>query len=360
MTKTIIEKARRAYDRSAWAEVIRILEPMVVHNRDSFNFYRLLGLSCLRAGDLSGAGTYLRRAAHLSPGNEEIDLALAAIELRRRDMPAAVEAYLEILEDHPGSHLAKQALDFLRRKGDEESLNDLVDSGGIEIFYPGKPRRAVFIPVLIALLSLGLIFLSVLGIRYAFRPKEPRMDIQAIQLSGMELEEPIQGGGNPSYILTEKEAIEGFERCKKLFQDYRDNAAIIEANRLLMSNVSEYIKEKARQLKSLAQMPTFKNLKDIPSFRDVMDEPALHDGCAVIWKGRVANLLSADEVSRFDFLVGYHERKTLEGIIPAFWKEPLEHLEDNPVELLAWVRYRSGGTSLEVITPHDLSYEGRY
>jgi hypothetical protein len=33
MAKTVYERAYKAYARSSWLEVIRLLEPMVVHNR---------------------------------------------------------------------------------------------------------------------------------------------------------------------------------------------------------------------------------------------------------------------------------------------------------------------------------------
>ncbi|MBL8967316.1 MAG: tetratricopeptide repeat protein, partial [Spirochaetaceae bacterium] len=276
---------------------------------------------------MGGAHTYLKRAEQLDPKRLGVKLALAALHLRRGDSEKAVALYLAVLEERPRDALARRGLAFLRQGGLEERVPDLVDSGRIARFYPRAPGLP---PWAAAALTLVLLAVAAAAIYPAARAlyakadaaRAPRPEIAAIALGEAERKGLVGSGGSYRYILTEAEALASFERAKTAFQQYRDNAALVEINRLLGSNVGPGVKDKARALKAYVQAPDWRTLRDAPSYADVLRDPGLYEGCAVAWKGRAANVLPGAAGTLFDFLVGYDTKRRLEGIVPALIADP--------------------------------------
>jgi hypothetical protein len=161
--------------------------------------------------------------------------------------------------------------------------------------------------------------------------------------------------GEYRYVLTKKEIMNTFSSAKEYFNRYRDNLAQREINRLLYSNASEMVKEKARLLMDHLKAPTFTSLKTSFSYNEVMEDPHLYRNCYVIWKGRVSNINIGTDVITFDFLVGYHEEKVLQGIIPVklhFGADieptfPLEILGQIKVDDRMWLK----GISIHKLAP---------
>jgi hypothetical protein len=189
-----------------------------------------------------------------------------------------------------------------------------------------------------------------------------RPEVQAVLLSGAETSSPVVTGGSYRYVLTEKQALESFERAKDRFQEYRDNAALVEINRLQNSNANEGIKSKARSLKAFVGKPDFRTVKDAPSLAEVGREPWLYDGCSVIWKGMATNVrretrsgkaASGHDSVAFDFLVGYQDKKKLEGIARAVIDDA-EVPVDRALELLAVIRAEGEGYMMDCQAVHEL------
>jgi tetratricopeptide (TPR) repeat protein len=363
MARTALDRAQRLFAAGRRAEVIALLEPQVPVYRDSPRFYYLLGASCLWANDLGGAYTYLMRAAQLSPGDPDIGLALAALDVRRGETEKAVVAYLRTLELRPGDRLATKALALLRREGSAERLAELTRSGRIASIYPGARRGSrlavrLGLAAAVAALIATIAFLAGPSIIEAVsglaRPIGPRPEVAAVELDDEVLASPVTSGGSFRYVLTEKEALAGFERAKARFQEYRDNAALLEINRLLGSNASPALKDKARALKGFVGIPDFRTVRDAPPYAAAAAEPELYDGCAVVWKGMAANVAGEGGMVRFDFLVGYHEKKRLEGIVPASATGAAIPL-DRPLEILAIIRAEQGRRfRLECVAIHEM------
>lgn len=363
MSSSTLDRAGRLARRGRYAELISLLEPQVPIYRDSHRFYYLLGLACLRTGDGGGASAYLRRAEQLDPEHLDTLLGLAALDLKRGETAKAIEVYLHVLESRPKDRLAASALRFIREKGSEERIPQLVDEGKFERFYPKPagipPIAIVAIAIGCTVLALYLLFPIARGLYISAKEAQsPRPAVAAVILSDRDRAEPVVSGGSYRYILTEKAALDSFEKAKAFFQSYRDNAALIELNRLLGSNASPSIKEKARTLKGFVSAPDFRTVKDVPGYAELSRDPSLYEGCAVLWKGRAANVESdpAGAVS-FDFLVGYTDKKSLEGIVPVDFNG--NHVNvggDRPLELLAIVRSQGGtGLRLEGVAIHELS-----
>jgi len=364
MSRTALDRAERLFRAGRFAELVSLLEPQVPVYRESQRFYYLLGSSCLRSGDSGGALTYLKRAEQLAPSNGDTMLALAAISVRKGETEKAIEYYLRILEDRPGERRAAAGLAIIRKEGSPEGLARLIETGRIERLYPGRRVVPRFIlPTAIAIAAAAAIYLAwPLGagiVDAATKSRAARPEVAAVALSKTEIDSPVVTGGSFRYILTEKQAIDAFERAKDYFQDYRDNAALIEINRLLGSNASAGIKEKAKSLRAFVGKPDFRTIKDAPAYADAWRNPYLYDGCSVVWKGMAANVrpdasVGAEEGTlAFDFLVGYQDKKRLEGLIPARIAGA-DVPVDRPLEILAVIKAGGPSFSLDCAAIHEL------
>ncbi len=301
--------------------------------------------------------TYLRRADQIKPGDIDVELGLAAIHLRKRDVKSAIESYLDIIEAHPKSAMARWALDYLRKNADESSIAELVDTGRISKFYPRITRPFPTIAVSLTLLGACVLGFGVyLGLELLPQKRELRLGMEGADLSLSEREHPTSQSVNALFILTEKQITDAYDKAKALMLAYRDNAAVKELNLIKNSNASDYVKAKAEQLLALVSQPDMKSIRDAPEYPDVAKQPVLYADAYVKWKGRVANYRASAVKSEFDFLVGYHDKQTLQGIIPVSFPRDLGLDLDNPIELLARVKVSSGLPVLEGIAIHDLSY----
>ena len=251
MVKTALDRAERLFAAGRYADLIPLLEPQVPVYRESPRFYYLLGASCLRAGDAGGAFTYLKRAEQLAPENIDIELALAALYVRRGETEKAVTSYLAVLERKPGHRAARRALSILRKESSPEALAALVETGKIARLYPKSqrlPPRLIGLltgVVLCAIIASAVLFLGPTASRlYSViaAPRVARPEVAAISLDMADRAAPVTTGGSFRYLLTDSQTLAAFERAKAYFQQYRDNAALIEINRLLGSNASASIR----------------------------------------------------------------------------------------------------------------------
>lgn len=363
MARTILDRAERLFAAARHAELISLLEPQVPVYRESARFYYLLGASCLRTGDIGGAGTYLKRAESLAPLDTDVILALAALDLRKGDSKKAVDGYLRVLELKPGDRMAEKGLSTIRTEGSPEGLAQLVSSGRIAALYPGARRvRPIAIKVL-SFLALGAV-IALIGLASwrilvgLVSARTPRPEVAAISLSSAERDSPVATGGTFRYALTEDQVLASFEKAKRYFQEYRDNAALIEINRILGSNATDRVKEKAATLKNFVGKPDFRTIRDDPSYAQAARDPKLYDGCSVSWKGMAANVESRGGATYFDFLVGYQDKNRLEGIAKARILD-IEVPVDRPLELLAKLKTDDGSMFLEAAAIHELMVSDR-
>lgn len=349
MAKTILERAKRAYFRKQYNDVITLLEPSVIQYRDSFHFYYFLGMACLHTGDIGGASSYFQRARQIKMRDPDLLVAQAALFLRRGDTHQAVEYYLEALEYDPNHKLAKRSLDFIRKKGDADTISAFVETGKIDRFYPRVKRKVS--PVAIAVVAIAVICcvpLSLYGLKVMNgEPTGPvRADISALALNATERSSSVDLGGSFRYVLTDKQVVAAYGDAQKYFRSYRDNAAQVEINRILSSNASSSIKQKARLLMTYLSAPGFDSVKDNYPYQQVTGDPVLYIDCWIVWKGMATNIAAAGNTLDFDLLVGYDTRSKLEGIIPVHFDTVISVDPDKPLEVLAKITQVDGKLSL--------------
>jgi tetratricopeptide (TPR) repeat protein len=301
--------------------VIRHLEPQVFAYRENPRFYELLGFSCLRTGDYGGAYSFLSRSSQLDRDNPRVLDALAVAELKRRRPTDAIQTWLDALELDRDDKLAKKGLNLVRKAENPTALAQDLSDRELRALLPPEPRRGLLIRR-VAVLGLIVVAIAV-GAYLVANSGLLRQEDGAPPREGEELarfnQEPdswIAYEGEFRYAFTEDEVQRIFERATNYFHNFRDNMARREINRLLNSNASGSVKERASLLTDYIQTPDFSSFQDNFVYGDVVSEPWLYQGCYVRWRGRVANL-SINDTIRFDLMVGYEDGRVLEGVVSA-------------------------------------------
>jgi tetratricopeptide (TPR) repeat protein len=346
-----LQEIKRLFLRRKYSDVVRLLEPEVYRFRESFQYYALLGLSCLYLQDSGGAFSYLNRALQIKEDDITALLGIAAVHLKKRNLDEALKIWLRVLEISPGNKTARRGLDRVRRGMSEEAISHLVDSGTIRKFFPTRPvavSPVFFIVLVIGLATAAGIFILVreapallAGINLITATPSPspaRPEIVAVELSGTALRTDARAKAR--YTFTDAQVDRIWKTAKDSFMAYRDNLAVVELNRLLNSNASLYIKENARRLKNFARTPEFKdfvNFRDNYPFETVSRDPLLYDGCYVLWRGTIANLFIGKTEIKFQFLVGSWDNRLFEGAVPVIFDHADKFENNYYLELLGKV-----------------------
>jgi hypothetical protein len=357
MKGKILVEARKLFRARKFSEAIRLLEPEVYRHRENFEYFSLLGFSCLHAGDVGGAFSYISRAHQLKADDVSALLGLAAIHFRRSENEAAIKRWLEILEMQPSNRIARRGLDLLRRGLGQDGLQDFIDTGRLKLLYPPLPSRGRGVKFLVIVLAVLIVAgLGYLGYKARGSLGSERPGVAAIEIP-TDLSRLIETGTDFTFVFTEREIRQVFQKAKGYLLDYRDNLANIEINRILLSNAALPIQERARLLKGFITQPTFDTLRDSFPYAKVALQPALYDGCTVRWKGKIANLKTGKDAMSFDYLVGYDQERELEGIVPVSLPFAAQLENGIALEVLGQVQYRTGKLALRGVSVHRLAVQ---
>ena len=190
MARDVLNGAERLMKHRDFSSAITLLESRREIYENNFDYYLLLATACLYAGDAGTASVYYQRAREIKLTDTNLLLGQAALFLRRGDTERAIQYYLEILENEPDHKIAKSALEFIRAKGDYNTICRWIDDGRIERFYPplkaswSKTIWSAVIPL--AACALGVfVVLLVVNVRKS-HVNGSRADLSAFVLSADE------------------------------------------------------------------------------------------------------------------------------------------------------------------------------
>ncbi len=354
MPKSVLQNARRLYSRKKFPAVIQLLEGQIFRFRESRDFFSLLGNACLRSGDLGGAFSYLKRAEQLDPRHVPTLLGIAAIAARRGESETAIRTWLYILELEQGNRRARRGLSLMRKIAAREDGELRLDAQELKPLYPATGfRRTIILAPVLALLVLALAGLLVFFLPADFLQKHERPGVSDIDFSP---QHPSLVGPRTDTLITlsEKEIADSFELAKSYLLAYRDNLAVREVNKIILSNASAYVREKASLLKTFAEIPDFSTLQDNFIWQEVKELPPLYEDCFVSWSGKLANLTIAEDTLSFDLLVGYEHERELLGIVPVRLAFGVDLQNGLAVEVLGKITLQEGGFVLEGKSIHRL------
>ncbi len=347
MALSTLEKANRLLKARRFPAVIALLEPLILEYKDSFQYFYLLGTACLYVGDIGGAELYYKKARNIKISDVNLITAQAVLYLRRGELNKAIEYYLQAQEYDPNNKLSVRALEYIKTNSTTEQVVHLVLSGEIKKFYPKISSPLVTqkrVLMLLALFMLGGISFFLIR-RLHSEPIEQRADLSSFVLTVEEKRNPVEQDTASSvfrYILTQDEVEQAYAKAQRSFQMYNDNEAQIEINRILNSNASTAIRQKARLLAEYLEEPTFDTELDQITYEQVSSDVHLYLDCWIVWPGRVTNVIETAVEYRCDYLVGYDNLQKIEGFVPLVIQQPVQIDSSLPVQVLAQISIENG------------------
>lgn len=353
MTKDVLTLAQNDMKRRKFATAIKRLKEKEDIYYNNLEYYLTLGIACLYVGDPGAASTYFQLARRITLTDTRLLLGQAAIFLRNGDTARALQYYLEIKELEPTNMVATRAMEFIRLRGDYDTICRWVDTGRIEQFYPPigmNPDKIAMIIIPIVTCILGC------AVAFAFIPKNnvvsgPRADLSKLELSTDEKSDAREkdlSTQSYKYVLSNKEITQSYNKALQEFQAHKDNAAQIEINRILNSNASVAIKKKANVLMGYFDYPDFDTISDVPSFSDVANNTVLYLDCWVDWGGKISNAVTYEDNSyTCDLLVGDDSLLHYDGTVTVYFdKTPIVDASQS-VKILGKIVLVDGKISLK-------------
>lgn len=354
MSRPAIDVARSLMRRREFGKAIVLLENVHDVYENSFDYYLTLGIACLYAGETGNASRYFSQARRIKVNDVQLLLAQAALFLRRGDTGEAIRYYLDVQDLEPANKIAKNALDFVRSKGDWETIVRWNDTGKIEKFYPPLTNKNVQKARFVFSAFAGILIAFV--ILFCIKPNKAkesnlRADLTSLSLNSLkndELKEKDLSGQVYKFILSDKEIKESYEKARNYFQNYKDNSSRVEINRILNSNASKEVKTKAQILLTYLEQPGFDTFAEKKeenfSYAQVSLEPVLYENCRVAWSGRISNAQTTDENYTCLLLIGYEDQKRVDGMVNVeFTPPPVPEIEgERSVKILGEIKIEHG------------------
>ncbi|MBQ3670298.1 MAG: hypothetical protein II921_02320, partial [Treponema sp.] len=145
------------------------------------------------------------------------------------------------------------------------------------------------------------------------------------------------------YELKDREIKKSWEKMKSFIEEERDNAALVEINRLLNSNASSEVKNQVSEAAKLIREPDLMNLKDNFSLQQVLSEPVLYSGCFVYWEGRIMNEIIDSDGYRFDLIIEDESNNKMLGLPVKFSNVPSPPLDTKrPIRIFGSISLEKG------------------
>jgi len=353
MRSKTLKKAEQLFKAGKYSKVLLLLESQVFRYRQSFDFFYLLGISCLHSSDYGGGYSYLQRAIDLKPDDVNTLAGLAVVHLKRQESSESISRWFEMLDIEPNNKIAKRGLEALKKNSKPEDLMEYISSERFLSLLPDKSLnlRIYRNVLIITLIAVFCIFSSYYLYEKIFTNNITRPEIAAVSLNrfGAVSEDKT----NTVYTFSDKEIRKIFETIRKNFENYNDNLAMRDINKLLLSNADNSTKAKIKLLTSYIRVPNFTSLKTNFTYQDFIKNPKLYNNCYINWKGRLSNLVVTESLISFDFLVGYDDKKVLEGIIPVTLKFGARINSDFPIEVLGKIVENSNIFAIEAVSVHQ-------
>ncbi|MBQ7969728.1 MAG: hypothetical protein IJ293_01925 [Treponema sp.] len=344
MTQDSLTLAWKYLRRRKFYTAIKLLENKRDIYEDNFEYYLLLGISCLYVGDIGTASSYFQKARHIKLTDVRLLLGQAAIFLRRGDTERALQYYVDIKNMDPNNQVALDAIEFIRTRGDYDTICRWVDSGRMEQFYPPlgvNPQKVARILIPLCAGVLGCVLTLILLPKNNYATGE-RGDLSSLVLNSEEksnAQETDLSSQSMKYILSNSEITKSYSDALKYYQVHRDNAVQVEINRILNSNAALSIKQKAQILMNYLTVPTFDTISDVPLFSEVEKESSLYLDCWVVWSGRISDAIQNEDGSySCRLLVGYDSMVKVDGIIDVKFAENPNIVPEQPLKILGQIK----------------------
>ncbi|WP_221037733.1 hypothetical protein [Borrelia sp. HM] len=355
-TNKLIKKSIRYYNSQKYSDVIKLLEKEIFFYKNYYFYHYILGMSYLRIGNLGNAQTYLKKAYTLNPTEPDVKQSIAILLAAQGKEDKAIQIWLKMIEDNQAIKRSELSLEVIRKNPIQGTLFLNKNKLYAKLFPKIKVKTKYKISKLIKLLTIpSLVFLVIsillftnynevikliLKINPTSQEKKALNNIAAyiddIKINDKEKIENHEG--QFVFILTETEIKNSFQKIKNHLKKSKDNFARIEINKILNSNASESIKLKAKNLASFISRPDFITFNDYLTLKQIQKNPSIYSNVYVKWEGITHNVEKKDNITYFDFYVGYN-KNVLEGIITTKTSFDIDIDFKDSVEILGQIDY---------------------
>lgn len=354
-----IKLAIKYLGRGEYSKVIRLLEPKIPLFLENKEFYTILAKAFFYTGDNAGSKLYFDRGQKIL-WDIESALYLGVLGLKRRDFNSSIRIWLDILDEDPNNKIAVKGLAILKKYSTLEELEGFIHSKKIDKLVPRKPIRlatSTIVSFAVVLLLIGVTifviksdFIDNFILNYGRTPvlKSHREGGDHFLLGDLK-KDYIDFKEISHYSFTGAQIEDFFETAHILFLENKDNMVRSYLNLIKYSNANEKIKSKANRLESYLIDPNWANYDDDITFSDVDKNLYQYENCLVRWKGSISNLNVTNVIS-FDLLVGYDEKKILEGVVPVKLNQNIMIDDSQPIEVFGKIRLLENKFYIEALT----------
>jgi len=269
------------------------------------------------------------------------------------DRDSALSMYLDALRRFPADSYIRRGVKRLREEKDfpgyqkRVSLRELVRvtaprkhtsrrAGGVQ---GGSFRRWRNIALAMVLVSAAATLVLLAGYKY-FRQDGngsgsvgggvSDIDMIVLDKSRYGLVETINRQREPVFYYSSDEVLKDFNEVRSLLKQEKHNEALKLVNRLLHSNATPGVKERAGFLKRFI-LDNDERAVSAVTYRELAREPYLYEGMLVSWRGRVANVKRKQGRLTFTLMVEYREHDVFSGIADVYGEREFSGIENGNI-----------------------------
>ncbi|UPA12497.1 tetratricopeptide repeat protein [Borrelia venezuelensis] len=352
----LINKSISYYNSQKYSDVVKLLEKEIFLYKNYYFYHYILGMSYLRMGNLGTAQTYLKKAYTLNPTEPDVKQSIAILLAAQGKEDKAIQIWLKMIEENQEIQRSEFSLETIRKNPIQGALflnkNKIYAKLFPEIKVETGQNLSKLIRILLIIASLAFLLIAIFLLIHSketiklslsnskVKEKKAINNIAAyiddIKINDKEKIENHEG--QFVFILTETEIKNSFQKIKTHLKQGKDNFARIEINKILNSNASESIKLKAKNLASFISRPNFITFDDYLVLKEIKKNPLIYSNVYVKWEGIANNIEKKDNITYFDFYVGYN-KNTLEGIITTKTTFDIDINFKDYVEILGQIDY---------------------
>ncbi len=342
----LIKEAYRLYRKRRYRDSIVILEKLVSSGGKDAYVHFLLAVNYLLDGKLNRIDEHLRKSGFADKNYLpaiQLDLFLS---LKSAENAANVlSKYLDAYQRFPADSYIRKGMTCLREADNfpdlqmKARLNDFVEvprPAGIKCVRTVKlrGRRSYRMLKTLLLVMSGIFVLAAItygvysnrnsiigmlsvkaGKEHADAPRE--LEMITIEKDRYDLIDKIKKEKTPVFYYSNDEIYQDFNKARTLIKNEKHNEALIILNKLLNSNASFSVKERADFLRRFII-----NVEDrdctTATFGEVSRNTYLYQGMMISWKGKVANLKRRDGRLLFHLLTEYRQHDMFSGIAEVY------------------------------------------
>ncbi|AHE62477.1 Tetratricopeptide repeat family protein [Borrelia parkeri SLO] len=352
----LINKSISYYNSHKYSDVVKLLEKEIFLYKNYYFYHYILGMSYLRMGNLGTAQTYLKKAYTLNPTEPDVKQSIAILLAAQGKEDKAIQIWLKMIEENQEIQRSEFSLETIRKNPIQGALflnkNKIYAKLFPEIKVETGQNLSKLIRILLTIASLAFLLIAIFLFIHSketikltlskskVKEKKAINNIAAyiddIKINDKEKIENHEG--QFVFILTETEIKNSFQKIKTHLKQGKDNFARIEINKILNSNASESIKLKAKNLASFISRPNFITFDDYLVLKEIKKNPLIYSNVYVKWEGIANNIEKKDNITYFDFYVGYN-KNVLEGIITTKTTFDIDINFKDYVEILGQIDY---------------------